>query len=104
MLRLSPNTQRGITLIFAPEDRLAAEQLLVGECGNNLPLSSTDNEYQLERIRFAAIKASGGTLNGLSQAISLAKTDWRDLLMSADFGDDPRAHEHWFSDLSGREE
>ena len=34
----------------------------------------------------------------LQKAIELAKTDWRDLLMSAGFGEDIHAHERWFPD------
>jgi hypothetical protein len=49
----------------------------------------------LERIRFAALKQSGGTLDGLAAAIRLAKTDWRDLLVAAELADDVDAHLAW---------
>ena len=48
-----------------------------------------------ERVLFAAIRASGGDLTALEQAIELGKADWRDLLMSGGFGYDVNAHEHW---------
>ena len=89
---LSPATRRRMELMFAPADRAAAEEMLVLECGNNLP--------SLERLdprgfRFAALKLSGGSLHALRGAITVAKTDWRDLLVGAGFGDDVHAHERW---------
>ena len=51
--------------------------------------------YQLERLRYAAMKLSRGTLGGLRQAIELVKTDWRDLLMGAGFGEDTTEHQRW---------
>lgn len=54
------------------------------------------DEFQLERVRFAALKLSTGSLAGLRRAVELAKLDARDLLMAAGFGHDVRAHEAWF--------
>jgi hypothetical protein len=47
-----------------------------------------------ERLRFAALRLSRGDLTGLADAIKLGNTDWRDLLMAADFGD-VDAHSVW---------
>jgi hypothetical protein len=52
----------------------------------------------LERIRAAALKISRGSLDRLALATSLAKSDWRDLLMAADFGEDAHAHEAWLAE------
>jgi hypothetical protein len=93
---LSPETRRRLDMLFAPENRAAAEQLLVDECGNNLPFLHELNQFQLERFRFAALKLSEGRLPDLEQAIGLAKRDWRDLLMAAGFGDDVTEHERWW--------
>jgi hypothetical protein len=92
---LSPETRRRLDLLFAPADRAEAEQLLVDECGNNLPFLEHYDMFQLERFRFSALKLSGGNLSTLWQAVELAQTDWRDLLMAADFGEDVTAHERW---------
>jgi hypothetical protein len=81
--------------VFPASDRAEAERLLVNECGNNLPFCQDSNQYQLECVRYAAMKLSHGTLNGLRQAIELAKTDWRDLLMGAGFGEDVTEHQRW---------
>lgn len=50
----------------------------------------------MDRIRFAAIKLSDGDLEKLDRAIALAKADWRDLLMAADFGHDVEQHNKWY--------
>jgi hypothetical protein len=49
----------------------------------------------LERYRYAALKLSGGDLGRLRQAIELAKSDWRDLLVAAGFAENVRAHKNW---------
>jgi hypothetical protein len=81
-------------LLFAPSDRPEAEAMLVNQCGNGLPLLEKFDMIQLERVRFAALKLSDGKLELLRQAVDLAKTDWRDLLMSAGFGNVDE-HTHW---------
>ena len=49
----------------------------------------------MDRFRFAVLKLSGGDLDKFDSAIQLAKTDWRDLLMAAGFGENLTAHESW---------
>src|SRR5438045_3553306 len=95
---LSPETRRRLDMLFAPNDRSAAEATLVNECGNNLPFLEKLDMFQLERFRFAALKLSDGKLDLLRRAIKLAQRDWRDLLMAAGFGDDLAAHERWLSE------
>ena len=92
---LSPETQRRLEILFQKDHRVEATRLLVEECGNNLPLCENGNEYSLERIRFAALKWSGGDLSRLREAIQETKCDWRDLLGSAGFADDTQAHKRW---------
>ena len=69
--------------------------MLRDECGNNLPLMKDKDETALERLRFAALKLSQGELNKLLDAVILAQTDWRDLLVAAGFADDVQAHLSW---------
>jgi hypothetical protein len=92
---LSPDTRQRLNVVFATSNRARAERLLVNECGNNLPFCQDFDPDQLERIRYAAMKLSRGTLDGLRKAIALAKLDWRDLLMSAGFGYDVTEHQRW---------
>jgi len=91
---MSPETEKRIALLFPPDQRDRVRRLLSEQCGNNLPLLESLDEVKLERVRFAALKLSQGKLDGLERAVALAKTDWRDLLMAADFGD-PNAHSEW---------
>jgi hypothetical protein len=83
---LSPETRRRLELLFAPDQHAEATQLLVDECGNNLPCLERLDMFQLERFRFAALKLSEGDLAKLWYAVDLAQRDWRDLLVFAGFG------------------
>ena len=95
-IQLSSATKRRIDALFPDEQRAEVARLLCDEGGNNLPLCDSDDEFQLERIRFAALKLSQGSVQKLHEAIGLAKVDWRDLLVDADFADDTNAHKRWF--------
>lgn len=95
-MTLSPDTQVVIDRLFAPGERDAVRRLLEEECGNNLVQPAVLDPVALERYRFAALRISGGDLGKLGKAIALAKLDWRDLLMEADFGHDANAHRIWF--------
>ena len=76
--------------------RQEAAELLITRCGANLPLWRETDPRGLERIRFAALKLSDGDLGELRRAVEIANVDWRDVLVAAGFGHDPRAHELWF--------
>ncbi len=92
---LSKETKRRVRILFHGKDAIVATTLLTNECGSNLPFCENWGPLELERLRFAALKISDGTLDRLRQAIELAQTDWRDLLMAAGFGEDVKAHENW---------
>jgi hypothetical protein len=94
-VRLSRETKRRLKAVFAPGDRKEARSLLVHECADNLPRSEREGPEQLERVRFAAMKVSNGNLVRLREAIQLAQSDWRDLLLDAGFADDVIAHTRW---------
>jgi hypothetical protein len=93
--RLSPKTVEHIDSLFQPVCREEVVELLMHRCGTNLPFLQKSDEFELERVRFAALKLSGGNLEKLRQAIKLAQTDWRDLLLAAGFGHDVNAHKAW---------
>ncbi len=94
-MRLSPATKERLNEVFRPEDRASAERLIEERCGTNLPFCEELNEYELERIRFAALKLSRGNPARLRDAVELAGIDWRDLLMAVGFGHDVDAHRLW---------
>lgn len=95
-IALSPGTQRRLEALFAGPARQIAAELLRTRCAGSLPLWRGTDPRGLERIRFAALKLSNGDLGELRRAVDIANIDWRDVLVAAGFGDDPRAHERWF--------
>jgi hypothetical protein len=95
MVDLSSLTKQHVAAMFASGEVGEAERLLGQECAENLPLVSNPTPLGLERLRFAAIRLSDGALPRLRDAITLAKTDWRDLLVAAAFADDVNAHRTW---------
>lgn len=95
--RLSPETERRIEVLFPESQRAEVAELLLKHCGQKLPFLEKLDEFQLERYRFAALKLSAGSIDRLREAIGLAKSDWRDLLIAAGFGE-PNAHKQWFPD------
>ena len=97
---LSPATWYLVQKLFAPAEQAEAGDLLVQECGTNLPFCQSLDEFGLERVRFAALKVSGGDLGKLYEAVDLAQQDWRDLLMAAGFGHSLTAHREWYATYS----
>jgi hypothetical protein len=94
MTALSPLTMALVKKIF-PNHIDEAKQLLEEQCGQNLPFCENGTPESLERLRFAALKVSNGKLGDLIKAVNLAKIDWRDLLVWADFANDLEAHSTW---------
>lgn len=95
---LSERTSDLVAALFPGESREVAARLLELHCGTNLPFLEALDPVRLERYRFAALRISQGDLRRLERAIDLARIDWRDLLMEADFGHDTSAHERWCAD------
>jgi len=97
MVKLSKRTENLLNDFFPKTIREEAKELIETMCGNNLPFCENSGSEQMERIRFSAIKLSEGQIDKLCDAIELAQTDWRDLLMSAGFGYDPEKHNKWYN-------
>jgi hypothetical protein len=89
---LTETTWTSIRQLFPPELHSAVAEILEQECGNNLPLLENADAPALDRYRLAALTLSQGSLAGLRQAVDLAKTDWRDLLVAAAAADAPAAN------------
>ena len=92
---LTDATVERIARSFPPQDHDLVSILLIEECGDNLT-THPDFVELIERIRFAVLKLSCGDLNALGRAIDLAKLDWRDALVAADFANDLNAHKSWW--------
>ena len=69
---------------FSPQDRDAAKELLIKECGRNLPLKADATAKSLDQIRLAAIKLANGNLDDLRRHVQTAKSDWRDVILAAE--------------------
>ena len=93
--KLSLLTQQLVEKIFEPGDQAEASRRLIEQCGDNLPFCDDQDEFKMERIRFAALRISRGNLDDLQEAIDLAKIDWRDVLVWARFADRLDAHQKW---------
>lgn len=93
---VTEETRLRISMLFKQDEIGLVEELLRDECGANLPFLANLSSAELDRFRFAALKLSGGDLQRLEAAVKLAKADWRDLLIAADFADDVEAHLSWW--------
>ena len=101
MLKLSIKTEQVLKVVFLSEHQDEARDLIESECGQNIPDCKSRNSEEMERIRFSVLKISEGDLDKLCEAIDLAQTDWRDLLMAAGFGHDTAEHKRWYKSLIG---
>lgn len=99
MVELSARTKEVIARLFDRSAVPFVEQLLAEECGETLPLYKPVTPEGLERIQFAVLKISDGDQDTLLEALLLAKQDWRDVLVWADFANDLDAHNQWAKDL-----
>ncbi len=96
MMPLTVATRVRLERVFVEAtDRVEASALLENDCADNLPLVLGTAPELVERIRLAALKHSDGSMSTLRAAIALARTDWRDLLVTAGFSDDEHAPERW---------
>ncbi|MBL8857792.1 MAG: hypothetical protein JNL28_04710 [Planctomycetes bacterium] len=98
-VNLSPATAERLNLLFRGKGGDDAERLLVEDCSDRLPFLAHAGPVDLERVRFAVLKLSAGRIDRLRDAIALANTDWRDVLMAAGFGEDTEAHLRWHPDV-----
>ena len=65
------------------------------DCGAALPGTDNAPAEFFERVRCAALRLSEGRVDKLYDAIALAQTDWRDLLVAAGFAEHTQAHKDW---------
>jgi hypothetical protein len=95
MIELSSRSIEVIEILFSSSDAVLAKELLISQCAENVPMCEDHTPEQMDRIRLAALKVSGGVYSELIRAVKLACTDWRDLFMAAGFGNDIEAHLKW---------
>ena len=98
MIPVSEETKKRVKALFPAEEREAVIDILFRECGDNLPLVDPSFAQLAERIRFAVIKLSAGEIAGLNKWVNIAKADWRDVLVAADFANGMEDHLAWWPD------
>lgn len=74
---------------------------LDARCGATLPLMRDAADPAIDRIRCAVLRLADGDVEALARWIDAARVDWRDVLVAAGFGHDPRAHERWARERLG---
>ena len=84
-----------IARLFPQNEQEEVSRLLGEDCGTALPGSENASPDFYERVQCAALKLSEGRIDKLYDAIALAQTDWRDLLVSAGFAEQTQAHRDW---------
>jgi len=52
-------------------------------------------EFISDRVYCSVLKLSGNSLEKFNDAVKLAKIDWRDLFVAANFANDIKGHEKW---------
>ena len=92
---LSPKTSQIVERLFPGPEQGDVVDLLITECGRNLPFMEKYDVYQLERIRFAVLKLSEGDIDKLLSAVQLAQIDARDVYVAAGFGHSVTEHQEW---------
>lgn len=98
----SEETENLVDLLFPPERRDEILDSLRGFC-------EWSNSYKVygnvDRFCFAILKLSvrrgKGRINAFYKAMQLAKTDYRDLLVAAGFGNSTTAHAGWAKKIQG---
>ena len=103
MLPLSPTTELLLNAAFSRESneyRARVASILETDVGENIPFCNSSSPIEMERIRFAVIRLLSERQMAEQDVIDLAKKDWRDLLMAADFGYDTGAHLAWCSEAT----
>lgn len=94
-LPLDPPLRKRLERLFPREHWSAAITLLETRCGSGLPLIAAQGADGIERVRCAALKLSGGSMPKLDEAVGIANTDWRDVLVAAGFANSLTAHLRW---------
>jgi len=95
---MAPETRIEPERLFPTEQWPTAIASLESECGSNLPLIDKQGADGIERVRCAALKPSGGSLDKLRTAVRVAQSDWRDVPVAAGFGHSVVAHVSWLKE------
>lgn len=82
-----------------PPDRAASlARLLSDECSVTLPGVRPEWTELIERIQAGVLRTTRWDPRLIEPRLRLARTDWRDLLMVAGFGESTTAHLPWLEE------
>ena len=95
MTDLTVRIERHIVQLFAPAEHAEVRRLRASTCAAAALVAGNASPEAYERIHCAALKLSEGRFDKLYDAIALAQTDWRDLLVVAGFAQRTDAHLDW---------
>jgi hypothetical protein len=94
---LEPGVERKLASVWPlVADQVAARALL-------RTFGTANGESEVERVQLAVIKLSGGALDELATMATAAKTDYRDVLMWAEYPEESSATWASRSDLTESE-
>lgn len=82
--------------MYSKSEGIVISDLLYRAVSANIPFCNNSSPEEMERIRFAILKMTKQSPLNLAVGIYLAQSDWRDLLMSAGFGEDVAQHMAWY--------
>jgi hypothetical protein len=89
---LSGHTLARVERLFTRADRDKAKELLLSWSDQRF----CDKPSEAERVRIAALKVSAGDLQKLAEAMEMANSDYRDLLVTAGFASHHEKHQWWW--------
>ena len=94
MVELTQQTKDLVEKLFAPQDHFEVSEILLTRLGDNLPNIGriTPTNTNIERIRYGALKLSGGDLQKLKR---VAVMDWRDIMVAAGFANSLTLQKQW---------
>lgn len=95
---LSKKTLKILNILPVGTDRDKLAARLQEEISDNIPAWNHYTPEGLERIRFSVIRLICEQPESEETVFATARTDWRDLLMSAGFGQSPLEHEKWYKE------
>ena len=96
MIESDVELKKAVQILFPEDAWNSVLKLLVNKCGQQLPLVA--NNYV--RVQLAVCKLSNGDAEKLKQHVSVANSDWRDVLVAAGFDSDVNEHIRWLSSLA----
>lgn len=95
MSNLSDKTRKLVHGLYQSREALEICDMLENECGAEAFSCDGWSPVEMERIHFAVLRLAHEDVMGFDSAVQFAQRDWRDLLMSAGFGNDLESHKKW---------